>query len=49
MNGTTTVEYTEPADLKRPDRQLESGTFAFQAHDPKSVVHFRNIRVKVLP
>lgn len=49
VNGTTTVEYTEPADLKRPERQLESGTFAFQAHDPKSVVHFRNIRVKVLP
>jgi hypothetical protein len=49
VNGETTVEYTEPADLKRPERQLDSGTFAFQAHDPKSVVHFRNIRVKVLP
>ena len=31
-----------------PGRKLGSGTFALQAHDPKSVVHYRNIRVKPL-
>jgi hypothetical protein len=49
VDGKTLVEYTEPADLNRPERQLDSGTFAFQAHDPKSMVYVRNIRVKVLP
>ena len=44
----TTVDYTEPEDLDRPDRQLSSGTFAFQAHDPGSHVAYRNIMVKVL-
>ena len=28
--------------------QARSGTFALQAHDPQSVVHYRNIRVKPL-
>lgn len=49
INGKTTVDYTEPDDLDRPERQLDSGTFAFQAHDPKSMVYIRNVRVKVLP
>ena len=49
VNGKTLVEYTEPDDLNRPERQLDSGTFAFQAHDPKSMVYIRNVRVKVLP
>ena len=29
-------------------RKLGEGTFALQAHDPKSVVRYRNIRVKRL-
>lgn len=49
INDKTTVDYTEPDDLDRPERQLDSGTFAFQAHDPKSMVYIRNVRVKVLP
>ena len=49
INGETASEYTEPDDLDRPDRQLSTGTFAFQAHDPNSKVLYRNIRVKVLP
>ena len=48
INGETIVDYTEPDDLDRPDRQLSSGTFALQAHDPGSKVAYRNIRVKVL-
>jgi hypothetical protein len=48
VNGEVTADYTEPADLKRSGRQLSSGTFALQAHDPKSKVEYRNIMVKVL-
>jgi len=29
-------------------RKLDSGTFALQAHDPKSIIHYKNIRVKRL-
>lgn len=53
VNGVTTVTYTEPADGSLPDpksagRKLSSGTFAIQAHDPGSEVHFKSIRVKPL-
>lgn len=48
INGKTTVDYTEPEGLKRPNRQLASGTFAFQAHDPGSRVEYKNIKVKPL-
>lgn len=53
INGQTVVDYTEP-EGKKPfsaefERRLGEGTFAFQAHDPKSKVYFRNIRVKRLP
>lgn len=47
VNGKTTVDYTEPDDVKGP-RRLSSGSFALQAHDPKSVVYYRNIRVRPL-
>ncbi|MEM1069922.1 MAG: DUF1080 domain-containing protein, partial [Planctomycetota bacterium] len=30
------------------ERRLGEGTFALQAHDPKSVVYFRNLSVKKL-
>lgn len=53
INDKTVVDYTEPADLKRDAGQegriLSSGTFALQAHDPKSKVYFKNIMVKTLP
>jgi hypothetical protein len=46
-------EYAEPANVYRPDdkkgRVLGSGTFALQAHDPGSVVKYRNMKVKLLP
>lgn len=52
VNGKTMVDYTEPeskdAFSKDFERRLGSGTFALQAHDPKSVCHFRNLRVKPL-
>ena len=53
VNGKTTVDYTEPANPKRPDswekRVLSHGLIALQAHDPDSTVLYRKIRVKVLP
>jgi len=48
VNGETTADYTEPDDLNRSGRCLSSGTFALQAHDPKSKVEYKNIIVKVL-
>jgi len=53
INDKLVCEYAEPADAFRPPdkkgRLLGSGTFALQAHDPGSVVKYRNIRVKILP
>ena len=48
INDETVIDYTEPKDVKGP-RKLSKGAFALQAHDPKSVVYYRNIRVKLLP
>ncbi len=31
-----------------PGRVLSHGTFALQGHDPKSIVHYKNLRVKPL-
>lgn len=53
VNDKVTVDYTED-DQQKPfskdfERRLGKGTFALQAHDPKSVVAFRNIKVRRLP
>ena len=51
VDGKTVVDYTEPPDQKPGSdftHKLDEGTFALQAHDPKSVVRYRNIRVKRL-
>ena len=48
INGKTVVDYVEPDDVKGTVR-LSEGTFALQAHDPGSTVHYRKIRVKRLP
>ena len=52
VNGKTTVDYTEPEGKEAGSdftRKLDEGTFALQAHDPKSTVLFRNIKVRRLP
>ena len=46
VDGKSITKYTEPKGLKRPSRQLDKGTFALQAHDPKSKVFYRSIKVK---
>ncbi|MBD3675207.1 MAG: DUF1080 domain-containing protein [Planctomycetaceae bacterium] len=53
VNGKTTVKYTQPDDYvpedKNFERKISSGTFALQAHDPHSIVHYRSVKVKPLP
>jgi hypothetical protein len=55
INGKVLFEYVEPDGVTGAapggggDHKLSSGTFALQAHDPGSEVHYRNIRVKRLP
>jgi hypothetical protein len=52
VNGITLVDYTEPEGKKAGEgftRILDKGTFALQAHDPKSKAFYRDIRVKRLP
>jgi hypothetical protein len=53
INDKLVCEYAEPGNVFRPDdkkgRLLGSGTFALQAHDPSSIVKFKNIQVRILP
>ncbi len=53
VNDRVMVDYTEPAELKREEgseqRKISSGTFAFQAHDPKSKVYYKDVMVRPLP
>ena len=53
FNDRQVVDYTEPENVQREEgmkeRLIDAGTFALQAHDPKSKVYYRNIKVKVLP
>ena len=47
INGKTVIDYTEPEGVKGL-RKLSKGSMALQAHDPKSVVYYRNLRIKPL-
>jgi hypothetical protein len=53
INGEVTTDWTQPEDWEPPKgmagRRLDRGTFAIQAHDPGSVVHYKDIRVQRLP
>jgi hypothetical protein len=51
VNGKKVFEYNEPPGTQpgKPfEHKLGEGTFALQGHDPKSVVRYKNIRVKRL-
>ena len=52
INDIVVVDYTEPENPKRSEgevnRILSKGTFAIQAHDPGSVVYYKDIMVKPL-
>lgn len=53
INDIVVVDYTEPSTPNRNEgsihRVLKSGTFALQAHDPNSIVYYKDIMVKPLP
>lgn len=55
INDRTVVDYTEPANVKRPPdkagRKLNpaGGAIALQGHDPRSTFYFKDIRIKRLP
>jgi hypothetical protein len=51
INDVIVLGYVEPAFVQPGNdipHKLDAGTFALQAHDPKSVVRYKNIRVKRL-
>lgn len=51
INGQTVVDYTEADDVDFkgwPGRRLSHGTFALQGHDPKSIVYFKDIKVRAI-
>lgn len=54
VNDVLTADYVEPLPpVDQPGdaagRVLGRGTFALQGHDPGSTIHYRNLRVRVLP
>ena len=52
LDGKKVVDWTQPDDWTAASdmngRQIGTGTFALQGHDPGSTVYYKNIRVKVL-
>jgi len=53
LNGKEVVKWTQPDDWnggrEGAGRAIGSGTIAFQGHDPNSTVHYKNVRIKMLP
>lgn len=47
VNDKVVVDYTEPEGVTDA-RRIGKGSIALQAHDPKSVVRYRNLRIKPL-
>jgi hypothetical protein len=52
LNGKQVVQWTQPDDWnggrEGPGRSIGHGTIAFQGHDPKSVVQYKNVQIKIL-
>lgn len=56
INGKVTTDWTQPEDWdpakklsNMPGRKLGEGIIAIQGHDPKSVVHYKDLFIKALP
>jgi hypothetical protein len=53
VNDNVVNEWEQPEDFKREEgwdkAKIGEGTFALQAHDPGSEVHYRKVLVKPLP
>lgn len=48
VNGVIQSQWTQPDDWDREFKKIGSGTIAIQAHDPKSEIHYKDIRIKLL-
>lgn len=52
IDGKVTADWTQQDDWvpprDAPGRKIDQGTFAIQGHDPKSLVYFKNIKVRPL-
>jgi len=50
--GKIMSQWTQPSDWNGvkefPGRRIGPGTIALQGHDPKSTVHYKNIRIRLL-
>lgn len=49
LNGEVVNDYTEPENPDHETRKLGEGTIAIQAHDPQSVIHYKDMRYRPLP
>lgn len=56
INGKVTTDWTQPEDWdpaktlnNMQGRKLGEGTIAIQGHDPKSVIHYKDIFIRPLP
>lgn len=53
VNGEKVTDFTETDDMPHlkefPHRKLSSGTIALQAHDPGSMVYYKDIQIRLLP
>ena len=53
INGETVNVYDQSKDENRKGdlgtKKLDHGTIALQAHDPKSVIYYKSVKVKILP
>ena len=53
VDGKVISDFTEPEGWTPPanfaGRRLAHGTFAIQGHDPESEIHYRNLKVRILP
>lgn len=49
VNGEVVNDFMEPEDPGHKNRRLGEGTIAIQAHDPNSVIHYKDLRLRKLP
>jgi hypothetical protein len=53
IDGKTAAAWTQPEGWQpprgMPGRKIGEGTFALQGHDPKSIVYYKNLMVRVPP
>ena len=48
VNGKLIAEYEEPDGKTGALEVIDTGTFALQAHDPRSTTYYKNLKVKPL-